>query len=124
MPFHCTCFAVYKVTKSTVLLISNSINCTQSFIFNVSTFLHFLWIYNGLITCFYEFCNYKSFLRDFLCLPLRAAKCLFLLKFSKSQKYFFLKLHCPKNERNFRQNSALASYFVRFGGKWSFFFEI
>ena len=29
------------------------------------------------------------------------------LKVSKSQKHFFLKLHCPKNERNIRQNSAL-----------------
>ena len=33
------------------------------------------------------------------------------LKVSKSQKYFFLKLHCPKNERNIWQNSA---------GHWSF----
>jgi hypothetical protein len=31
------------------------------------------------------------------------------LKVSKSQKHFFLKLHCPKNERNIRQNSALES---------------
>ena len=31
------------------------------------------------------------------------------LKVSKSQKHFFLKLHCPKNELNIRQNSALAS---------------
>ena len=30
-----------------------------------------------------------------------------LLKASKSQKHFFLKLGCPKNERNIRQNSAL-----------------
>ena len=29
------------------------------------------------------------------------------LKVNKSQKQFFLKLHCPKNERNIRQNSAL-----------------
>ena len=29
------------------------------------------------------------------------------LKVYKSQKHFFLKLHCPKNERNIRQNSAL-----------------
>ena len=27
--------------------------------------------------------------------------------FSKSQKKFFLKFHCPKNEQNIRQNSAL-----------------
>ena len=32
-----------------------------------------------------------------------------VLKVSKSQKHFFLKLHCPKNERNIRQNSALES---------------
>jgi len=31
----------------------------------------------------------------------------FFLKVSKFQKHFFLKLHCPKNERNLRQNSAL-----------------
>ena len=31
------------------------------------------------------------------------------LKVSKYQKHFFLKLHCPKNERNIRQNSALES---------------
>jgi hypothetical protein len=31
----------------------------------------------------------------------------YLLKVSKSQRQFFLKLHCPKNERNIRQNSAL-----------------
>ena len=31
------------------------------------------------------------------------------LKVSKSQKHFFLKLHCPKNERNIWQNSVLAS---------------
>ena len=31
------------------------------------------------------------------------------LKVSKSQKHFFLKLHCPKNERNIRQNSAQES---------------
>ena len=30
-----------------------------------------------------------------------------LLKVSKSQKQFFLKLHCQKNERNIRQNSVL-----------------
>ena len=35
------------------------------------------------------------------------------LKVSKSQKHFFSKLHCPKNERNIRQNSALES---RIGG--------
>ena len=31
----------------------------------------------------------------------------FALKVSKSQKYFFSKLHCPKREQNIRQNSAL-----------------
>ena len=31
------------------------------------------------------------------------------LKVSQSQKHFFLKLHCPKKERNFRQNSDLES---------------
>ena len=31
------------------------------------------------------------------------------LKVSKSQKHFFLKLHCPKKEQNIRQNSALES---------------
>ena len=31
------------------------------------------------------------------------------VKVSKYQKQFFLKLHCPQNERNIRQNSALAS---------------
>ena len=31
------------------------------------------------------------------------------IKVSKSQKHFFLKLHCLKNERNVWQNSALAS---------------
>ena len=31
------------------------------------------------------------------------------LKVSKSQNIFFLKLHCPKNEQNIRQNSALES---------------
>ena len=31
------------------------------------------------------------------------------VKVSKSQKQFFLKLHCPKNERNLKQNSALWS---------------
>ena len=30
----------------------------------------------------------------------------FLLKVSKSQNHFFLKLHCPQNERKIRQNSA------------------
>ena len=30
-----------------------------------------------------------------------------VLKVSKSQKHFFLKLHCPKNKQNIRQNSAL-----------------
>ena len=34
------------------------------------------------------------------------------LKVSKSQKQFFLKLHCPKNKRNIWQNSALASFCV------------
>jgi hypothetical protein len=29
------------------------------------------------------------------------------LKVSKSQKHFFLKLHCPKYEQNIRQDSAL-----------------
>ena len=33
----------------------------------------------------------------------------YLVKVSKSQKKFFLKLHCPKNERNITQNSALES---------------
>ena len=32
------------------------------------------------------------------------------LKVSKSQKQFFLKLHCPRNEQNTRQNSALWSW--------------
>ena len=32
-----------------------------------------------------------------------------LIKVSKSQKQFLLKLHCPNNERNIRQNSALWS---------------
>ena len=32
------------------------------------------------------------------------------LKVSESQKPIFLKLHCPKNDRIFRQNSALWSY--------------
>ena len=36
-----------------------------------------------------------------------------LLKVNKSQKDFLLKFHCPKNERNIRQNSALESK------KWS-----
>ena len=36
------------------------------------------------------------------------------LKVSKSQKHFFLKLHCPKNEQNICQNSALASYGIFF----------
>ena len=31
------------------------------------------------------------------------------LKISKSQKQFFLKLHCPRNEQNIWQNSALTS---------------
>ena len=31
------------------------------------------------------------------------------VKVSKSQKHFLLKLHCPKNEQNIRQNSALWS---------------
>ena len=35
------------------------------------------------------------------------------VKVSKSQKHFFLKFHCPKNEQNIRQNSALESK------KWS-----
>jgi hypothetical protein len=34
----------------------------------------------------------------------------FKLKVSKSQKHFFLKLHCPKNQRNIWQNSDLASW--------------
>ena len=29
-----------------------------------------------------------------------------VIKVSKSQKHIFLKLHCPKNEQNIRQNSA------------------
>jgi hypothetical protein len=33
----------------------------------------------------------------------------FCLKVSLSQKQFFFKLHCPKNERNIRQNSAPAA---------------
>ena len=33
-----------------------------------------------------------------------------MLKVSKSQKHFFLKFHCPKNEWNIRQNSALWSW--------------
>ena len=33
----------------------------------------------------------------------------FILKGSKSQKHVFLKLHCPKNVQNIRQNFALAS---------------
>ena len=32
---------------------------------------------------------------------------IYLLKVSKSQKHFFLKLHCPKNKQNIGQNSAL-----------------
>ena len=32
-----------------------------------------------------------------------------VVKVSKSQKHFFLKLHCPKNERNIRQNCAVES---------------
>ena len=28
---------------------------------------------------------------------------------SKSQKHFFLKLYCTKNEQNIRQNSALSN---------------
>ena len=32
-----------------------------------------------------------------------------LLKVNKSQKTLFLTLHCPKNELNIRQNSALES---------------
>ena len=36
-----------------------------------------------------------------------------LLKVSKSQKHFFLKLHCPKNERNIWQNSALKYQFCK-----------
>ena len=32
-----------------------------------------------------------------------------LLKVNKSRKHFFLKLHCPQNERNIWQKSALAS---------------
>ena len=31
-------------------------------------------------------------------------------KVSKSLFFFFLKLHCPKNEQNIRQNFALSSY--------------
>ena len=48
-----------------------------------------------------------------------------LLKVSKSQKYFFLKLHCPKNEQNIRQDSAIASQGrilsnISFSGLWNF----
>ena len=48
-----------------------------------------------------------------------------ILKVSKSQKHFFFKFHCPKNERNTWQNSALASYGrilsnISFFGQWSF----
>ena len=32
------------------------------------------------------------------------------LKVSKFEKHFFLKLHCPKTERNISQNSALVLY--------------
>ena len=32
---------------------------------------------------------------------------LYTFMVSKSQKQLFLKLHCPKTERNIRQNSAL-----------------
>ena len=35
--------------------------------------------------------------------------CFRIVKVSKSQNQFFLKLHCPRNERNIWQNSALAS---------------
>ena len=48
---------------------------------------------------------------------------LLTLKVSKSQNQFFLKLHCPKNERNIWQNSTLASYcpiFCSFFGQWGF----
>ena len=33
-----------------------------------------------------------------------------IVKVSKYQKHFFLKLHCPKDERNIRQNYALACF--------------
>ena len=51
-----------------------------------------------------------------------------LLKVSKSQKDFFLTLHCPKNERNITQNSAqwgkaraeFCLIFCSFFGQWNF----
>jgi hypothetical protein len=38
---------------------------------------------------------------------IRNSSVAFGVKVSKSQKQFFFKLHCPKNKRNVRQNSAL-----------------
>ena len=37
-----------------------------------------------------------------------------LLKVSKSQKQFFLKLHCPKNERNITTQLKLGKKFVKY----------
>ena len=47
--------------------------------------------------------HFVSEIKHFLCIIYMVE----LLKVSKSQKQFFLKLHCPKNEQNIRQNSAL-----------------
>ena len=40
-------------------------------------------------------------------------KCWQLLKFNKSQKYFFLRLHCPKNEYNFVKYFAYYHMFLQ-----------
>ena len=60
----------------------------------------------------------KIFLHGYMILPIKitimkywripgADSSGYSLKVSKSQMHFFLKLHCPKNERNIWQNSAL-----------------
>ena len=46
------------------------------------------------------------------------------LKVSKSQKQFLLKLYCPKNERNIRQNSVLWSLSTISLVFWAFFWDL
>ena len=46
----------------------------------------------------------SNFVSKLLSFPFQYVR---LLKVSKSQKHFFLKLHCPKNEQNIRQSSPL-----------------
>ena len=57
--------------------------------------------YNGMISFLNEYSHFVFYLYCFL---LKVSK-----PITKPQKYFFLKLHCPKTKQNIWKNSALAS---------------